>query len=453
MTDRAPSRAAGAAGTGRPPIRRGRLASRSPPRELTARRLRHVGRLRAAARSRSTWLVFARLTDGVGSFGFLVVAYLAVPGLFAVVTADRIDGLVATRPPGDRGRHDRRRGAAGTAAVAGRLRRRQGPSGAAARLLHRGPARVTPTDARDRGRRRARHRRHPRAGRPGAAAVVPARRGCRGVPQRDPQPLASPGAHLRRRHERAAVDRGRPVHLRHADPARTPEHDALSVTTASWPAWRCPSRCCRPITRTVEVVLRLVPDGLREACLALGASRARTVWSVVFPMARTGMTTAVVLGIARAVGETAPAALHRVRLRPHEPATRSPAPRRACRCSSSGTSASPTQPSIPRLRRRARASMLLVLGPVRPGPLRRARPLAPCTSTLPLAGAQPRRKDLVPTPHRREHPDRRDLSRPTPEEDLEPPAPSSDPPSDRPARRGRRPSSDAPLRPASLVPR
>ena len=60
------------------------------------------------------------------------------------------------------------------------------------------------------------------------------------------------------------------------------------------------------ITRTVDVVLRLVPDGLREASLALGASRARTVLSVVFPTARTGMTTAVVLGIARAVGETAP---------------------------------------------------------------------------------------------------------------------------------------------------
>ena len=60
------------------------------------------------------------------------------------------------------------------------------------------------------------------------------------------------------------------------------------------------------VTRTVEVVLRLVPDGLRESSLALGASRARTVWSVVFPTARTGMTTAVVLGIARIVGETAP---------------------------------------------------------------------------------------------------------------------------------------------------
>lgn len=60
------------------------------------------------------------------------------------------------------------------------------------------------------------------------------------------------------------------------------------------------------ITRTFEVVLRLVPDGLREASLALGASRARTVWSVVLPTARSGATTAIVLGIARAVGETAP---------------------------------------------------------------------------------------------------------------------------------------------------
>lgn len=60
------------------------------------------------------------------------------------------------------------------------------------------------------------------------------------------------------------------------------------------------------VTRTVEVVLRLVPNGLREASLALGASRARTVWSVVLPTARSGVTTAVVLGLARIVGETAP---------------------------------------------------------------------------------------------------------------------------------------------------
>lgn len=60
------------------------------------------------------------------------------------------------------------------------------------------------------------------------------------------------------------------------------------------------------ISRTLEVVLRLVPDGLREASYALGASRGRTVWSVVLPTARSGLGTATVLGVARAVGETAP---------------------------------------------------------------------------------------------------------------------------------------------------
>ena len=60
------------------------------------------------------------------------------------------------------------------------------------------------------------------------------------------------------------------------------------------------------ITQTITVVLRLVPDGLREAALAMGSTRARMVWSVVLPTARTGITTAVVLGIARIVGETAP---------------------------------------------------------------------------------------------------------------------------------------------------
>jgi phosphate transport system permease protein len=60
------------------------------------------------------------------------------------------------------------------------------------------------------------------------------------------------------------------------------------------------------ITRTAEEVLRLVPDGLREASLALGSSEWRTVWSIVLPTARSGLVTAVILGVARAVGETAP---------------------------------------------------------------------------------------------------------------------------------------------------
>jgi phosphate transport system permease protein len=60
------------------------------------------------------------------------------------------------------------------------------------------------------------------------------------------------------------------------------------------------------ITRTAEEVLRLVPDGLREGALALGASEWRTVWRVVLPTARSGLITAVLLGVARGVGETAP---------------------------------------------------------------------------------------------------------------------------------------------------
>ena len=60
------------------------------------------------------------------------------------------------------------------------------------------------------------------------------------------------------------------------------------------------------ITRTAEEVLRLVPAGLREAALALGAPEWKTTWQVVLPTARSGLITAVVLGIARAVGETAP---------------------------------------------------------------------------------------------------------------------------------------------------
>ena len=59
------------------------------------------------------------------------------------------------------------------------------------------------------------------------------------------------------------------------------------------------------ITRTSAEVLRLVPDGLREASLAAGASEWRTTWNVVLPTARSGLVTAVLLGIARAVGDTA----------------------------------------------------------------------------------------------------------------------------------------------------
>jgi phosphate transport system permease protein len=63
------------------------------------------------------------------------------------------------------------------------------------------------------------------------------------------------------------------------------------------------------IARSSEVVLRLVPSGLREASLALGATQWRTVWSVVLPTARPGLATALVLGTARGIGETSPVLL------------------------------------------------------------------------------------------------------------------------------------------------
>ncbi|MEV4615012.1 phosphate ABC transporter permease PstA [Kitasatospora sp. NPDC049258] len=63
------------------------------------------------------------------------------------------------------------------------------------------------------------------------------------------------------------------------------------------------------VTRAAEVVIRLVPGTLREASYALGGSQWRTVWNVVLPTARPGLMTAVVLGMARGVGETSPVLL------------------------------------------------------------------------------------------------------------------------------------------------
>ena len=63
------------------------------------------------------------------------------------------------------------------------------------------------------------------------------------------------------------------------------------------------------VTRTVEEMLRLVPDTYREAALGLGVSRAKTILFVVIPTAKGGIVTGVILAIARAGGETAPLVL------------------------------------------------------------------------------------------------------------------------------------------------
>lgn len=60
------------------------------------------------------------------------------------------------------------------------------------------------------------------------------------------------------------------------------------------------------VARTAQEVLRLVPDSLREASLALGIPYWKTVLYIVLPTARAGLVTAVVLAAARAGGESAP---------------------------------------------------------------------------------------------------------------------------------------------------
>jgi len=60
------------------------------------------------------------------------------------------------------------------------------------------------------------------------------------------------------------------------------------------------------VARTTEESLKLVPDSVREASLALGAHKWRATLSVVLPAARGGLVTGTLLAVARIAGETAP---------------------------------------------------------------------------------------------------------------------------------------------------
>ena len=60
------------------------------------------------------------------------------------------------------------------------------------------------------------------------------------------------------------------------------------------------------IARTSEEVLNLIPNELREAGTALGGTQWRTVAMIVVPAAKSGLVTAIILGVARIAGETAP---------------------------------------------------------------------------------------------------------------------------------------------------
>jgi phosphate transport system permease protein len=287
------------AGPNRTPPRR-----RRRPRELAATDVGTMGGCAASALA-LTWLIFARLTDGAGWLGFLVVAYAAFLLLFALVTSDRLGALVAA---------DRvvtvlvTTGAVilmvPLAWLIGYVVTKGAPSLRFDFFTH-DQAGVTPQDPPTKGG--------------GSHAIVGSLEQV-GLALLVTVPLAlSTAVFLNetrsrfRRPVRIFVDAmsGLPsvvAGLFIYAVFIIPYNDRFAVFGYNgFMASLALAMVMLPtITRTVEVVLRLVPDGLREASLALGASRARTVWSVVLPTARSGMTTAIVLGIARAVGETAP---------------------------------------------------------------------------------------------------------------------------------------------------
>jgi phosphate transport system permease protein len=251
------------------------------------------------------WLVFARLTEGIGWFGFLLVAYVVFVGLFYVVTAERLGSIIAV---------DRTVSVVvSTSAFAVLVPLLwlvlyifdKGLPGLSAGFFTHDMRGITPLD--------------PATAGGGEHAIVGTLEEV-GIALVLSVPLAILTAVFLnetrsrwRRPVRIFVDAmsGKPsivaglfiyalLILPFAGKSSFFGFNGLMAALAL-------SLTMMPtVARTVEVVLRIVPGGLRQASLAMGASWARTVWSVVLPTARSGIATAVVLGIARTVGETAP---------------------------------------------------------------------------------------------------------------------------------------------------
>jgi phosphate transport system permease protein len=60
-----------------------------------------------------------------------------------------------------------------------------------------------------------------------------------------------------------------------------------------------------PVIATItEDTIRAIPDDLREAAYALGATRWETIWKVLIPAGISGITASIILGMGRALGET-----------------------------------------------------------------------------------------------------------------------------------------------------
>ncbi len=97
------------------------------------------------------------------------------------------------------------------------------------------------------------------------------------------------------------------------------------------------------VVRSADEILRLVPTAQKEAALALGAPRWRTIWSVVLPAAAPGILTGVMLALARASGETAPLLFTSLGNQSSPPTSSSRS--RRCRSSSSRTRSTCRRPS------------------------------------------------------------------------------------------------------------
>lgn len=60
------------------------------------------------------------------------------------------------------------------------------------------------------------------------------------------------------------------------------------------------------VIRTTEEAFKDLPDSFREGSLALGATKAQTIWNVLLPMAMPRIITGLILSLGRVSGETAP---------------------------------------------------------------------------------------------------------------------------------------------------
>jgi phosphate transport system permease protein len=252
-----------------------------------------------------SWLVFSVLTDGIGWFGFLLFAYAVFIALYFIATYDRLGRLAAV---------DRTVTVAVTSAMAGALIPlawlvmyivvKGVPAITGGFFIHtqRG---ITPTD--------------PATAGGGLHAIVGTLEQV-GIALIISLPLGAMAAIFLnetrsklRRVVRIFVDAmsGMPsivsglfIYATFIIPLS--KDNALFGFNGFMASLALSLTMMPTICRAIEVVLRLVPAGLREAGLALGASRVKVVWSIVLPTASSGVATAAILGVAREAGETAP---------------------------------------------------------------------------------------------------------------------------------------------------